>query len=404
MKSTEVSTAVKGLLTKFFSPLKWDKFDTVYIAYPHQCYSEDYELSKPKPNTLEIYLYSLPSAVSADSARTDRFTFGSDGVSLYSGQQDCVTFSGATPKSYSLIEDAEGRKIALRKENRIWVLNDLYHGSDKESGVEKTAGQVLQYLIDNAINPPSPEELRHRMLETIDKQIKSQVSAAKKNIQNQAKNFEAELKTAEARVTQLVEQLSYQNMLLDAMETVKRPQAEDVINHIEHMPYVDTYKFANGNLTVYTKPISIGPLEYGPWEIQLCAGTPTFIHDVKGKQRHPYEYADGHYCMGGFAELYADAILRGEYDKALNLCRLEITNYSTTTKQVSLEEFLSKRMGKNFEKILKDVAGQFQEKVDSVQISKINGNEVTYIGLVQKPNGEKVQTAQKLELTYPRES
>jgi len=403
-EEVEKTDEAKASITKAFARVKSDKYTSIYAAYPHQCYSDEYEPAISDAQTLEVYFYSLPSTLTADSMRGNDFEL-EPGVTtgLYSGQRDLVNFAGGVPTGYTSIEDSRGQRFAIAKDNKIWILYDLYHGLNTEPGVSTIAEVMLNYLVDTHICPPSTAELRTRMIESIDKQIKAQVSQSKKNVAAEAKRLESEASEAQRRFIELTEKLSYQNTLLEMCESVKRPQASDIVSHIEKIPYVEKLKFTGGSLTVYTKEISCGPLKFGKWEIKLVKELPVLDHDMKGSERHPYEYGDGHFCLGGFTDLYINAMLRGELDKALSLCRLEITNYSTTTKQVPIEEYLSKRMGKEFKKHMESVKLQFKTKVDDVTISKITGNEVTYIGVIRKPDGGSVPTTEKLEVTYKSE-
>jgi hypothetical protein len=60
-------------------------------------------------------------------------------------------------------------------------------------------------------------------------------------------------------------------------------------------------------------------------------------------------------------------------------------------------------MGKEFKKHMESIKPKFKTTVDDVTISKITGNEVTYIGVVKKSDGGSVSTAEKVEITYPSE-
>jgi hypothetical protein len=158
-----------------------------------------------------------------------------------------------------------------------------------------------------------------------------------------------------------------------------------------------------GMLSVATHDILLGPYNYGKWIITLAESNPQMQHEQWLKEIHPYEYSSNHtFCLGGFVDTYVKAMHAGLLDKALAVCRMEITNYSTETKMQPLEKWLSKTMGKaKFDKICESIiAKHFNGEVKDIMISSINGTEVTYVGVKERSDGSRGSTGQRVVIDY----
>ncbi len=399
IKSSELQS-LKDFITSLVNTLKLKGYNSVYVAGPHQCYSQEYEPKTSQKDILEIYFYSLPAGLNAELDRIDQLIANGNTIVLREGQKDSIKIS-SVPAGYKTIEDDEGRQIALIQGNQMWVLNDLLHNVGTSTEAQSVAKDVMRYIVDMYFNPPTEEELRKRAAEKINAIIDEHYGKHTKDLEQRVKSLTADLQERERQIAQSVRNLAYESEMLDLAKKRVKPNAELIMRNMEKMAFVKKIYFKNGVITVDTHPISIGPLEYGSWTIQLTPDLAKFTHEVRGSVRHPYEYDDGRFCMGGFERNYALATSSGEFDKALTICRLEITNYSTETRQKPLEDFLKKIMGTaKFNRVLKEVKEEKFPDADGVLISKIGGATVTFIATKKATDGHEVPTVQSVEINY----
>jgi hypothetical protein len=393
--------SLKDFITSLVNTLKLKNYREIYVAGPHQCYSQEYEPRTKQKDILEIYFYSLPDGLSGDFDRIDQIVANGNTIVLREGQKDSIKILSTTA-SYKSIEDDEGRLIALIKDNQMWVLCDLLHNVGTSTEAQSVAKDVMRYIVDIYFNPPTEVELRKRAAEKIDAIIEEHFGKHTKDLEQRVKSLTADLQERERQLAQSVRNLAYESEMLDLAKRRVKPNAEQIMRNMEKMPFVKKIYFKNGVVTVDTKPINIGPFEYGSWTIQLTQDIAKFTHEVQSASvRHPYEYEDHRFCMGGFERNYALAVSSGEFDKALTICRLEITNYSTETRQKPLEDFLKKIMGTaRFNKVLKEVREEKFPDADGLFISKIGGATVTFIATKKAADGHEVPTVKSVEINY----
>jgi hypothetical protein len=391
--------SIKDFIVSLVNTLKLKDYRAVYVSEPHQLYSQEYEPSTKQKDILEIYFYSLPEGLNAELDCVNQFVTNGSTVVLREGQRDSFKIN-SVPADYKVIEDNEGVQLALIKGNQMWILCDLLHKVGESTEAQNVAKDVMCYIVDVYFNPPSEAEIRKRAAEKINSIIEEYFGKHTKDLEQRVKSLSVDLQERERQIAQNVRQLAYESDLLDLAKKRIKPNAELIIRNMEKMAFVKKIYFKNGIVTVDTHPISIGPFEYGSWEIQLAPDLAKFSHEAQNV-RHPYEYEDHRFCMGGFERNYALATSSGEFDKALTICRLEITNYSTETKQRPLEDYLKKIMGTaRFNKILREVREEKFPDADGVIISKINGSIVTFIATKKAADGHEVPTVQSVEINY----
>ena len=393
--------AIKDFITSAFNTMKIKGYTSVYVAGPHQCFSEDFPPKHSSKDVLEVYFYSLPASLANSLIKIENIVSNGSAINLREGQKDSIKVEGS-PAGYKMIEDEEGKQIAMVQENKIWILPDLLHnvGTSKES--LEAAKDVLHFISDMYFNPPTEADLRQRTIKKIEEVIKGNFNRNKKSLEDHVKSITSELQQREQQIAQTIRNLAYESELLELANKRIMPKAETICHNIEKMPFVKKVSFKNGTLNIDTNPISIGPFNYGSWNIQLNSDLPAFTHEANGV-RHPYEYEYHGFCMGGFANNYVLSTNSGEFDKALAICRLEITNYSTETRMKSIEDFLKKIMGTAaFNKVLKAVKEENFPDADGVIISKINGSTVTYIATKKATDGHEVPTVKSVEINYAK--
>ena len=405
-KTNVTEKYVKPMLTEFFEGITSKSFKSAYISYPHQCRSEDYSPAESSDEVLEIYLYSLPKDIEStptDLIRHENFVFNSKTIPPTAGQTDGIALNHGVPKGYAIMSDDTGFTYGVKTTNKVWILFDICHGMGVNGkSADYLLKAIFEALVDEVIAPPSPEELEHRLVEKIQKLVNWDRDAVIESFKKEIKAFEAEAKLQEDRYTLLVRNLSDKYSQLELNQQRKSKDGKEILEKVRSFSWVKRMFIEKGMLTVETSPIGLGPYNYGEWKIQLGESLPAMQHEAYMKQLHPYEWSDRRgYCLGGFADAYIKSMHSGALDKALAIARMEITNYSVDTKMTIVEKFLSKIMGKKFEKIQDDIRHEkFKDGVENIMISSINGTEVTYVGIRGSPDGSYAQTGQRVVIDY----
>jgi hypothetical protein len=399
-EETAQQPKLQQILSNYFGKRKLKNYTSVFLSNPHQALSDDYEPSDVNKSRLEVYFYSAPSIVSADVTRLSNISVNGSAIGLQNGQSDSISVK-KLPKNFFTITDENGFQLAIALNNKVWILNDLLHNVTEAPASEDTMKRILDFVFDTYLDPPTPEELRKRTLDKMDSIIKNNFNRAKGQLESEVKNATGELQAQETRIGELIRLLAYKSDMLNIANQRKAPKGEDILQKIERMPYVKNVTFRNNNLFVETNPITIGPLEYGVWSIGLEPDSPRYTNPVFPKVRHPYQYSEGNFCMGGFQNEYVMKVSSGDFDRALTLARLEITNYSTSTKMMPVEDFLKETMGRaKFEKHIESVKEEHFPKADGVMISTIIGSKVCYVASIRASDGHQVPSVERFEINY----
>jgi len=394
----------KAKLTEFFESLKSKTYSSAYVAYPHQCCSEQYAPAHSADDILEIYIYSLPEEVSATPVRCEHFQFFGKQVNSAKGQSDGFSFA-ALPKDYVVLTDDTGKQYALKKDNKVWIAFDICHSMGLgDKSADRLFEAIFASLADEVIDPPSFEELEHRLVTKIQKLVNRGRDESIEAFKNDIHVLESEAKLNEERLATLIHNLSSKCTQLELIEQSKPKSGQEIIDRIKDFKWVNKVFYEKGMLAAATNDILLGPYNYGKWKVLLAEGSPQMQHEQWLKELHPYEYSHHAFCLGGFTDTYVRALHNGQLDKALAVCRMEITNYSTDTKMNPLERWLSKMMGKaKFDKINESIIEtKFKGEVENIMISTINGSEVTYVGIKGKPDGSFSHTGQRVVIDYAK--
>lgn len=384
-EEVEEVTKVKEFLTEYFESVKPDKFESIFLAYPHQCFSDSYQPAKKLPETLEIYVFSLPEELEK-AVQINRIEMidpvGGNLFELYGSQRDTFRINGALPKDFNEVKDTQNIRLAVQRENQLWILFDLFHKFGSDSNIKKSNIEAVMNLIsETIIHPLSEEEQEARLAKELGKTMMSSVTEQVHRLEAEVKAYEADIKTNESRTSQLLREYNDRQILIEQLSQTKKPNAQDMISKIKNMNLVEKFYLQGMIPTIETKQITLGPFNYGSWTIGLAKNNPRMKHECSGSVPHAYEYKEsGEFCMGGFQRDYQNAMARGQLDIALSVARIEITNYSITTRMNSIEVYLRKIMGKDFDKILEKVRTDKFKTSDNIFISQIYGLEVTFIG------------------------
>ncbi len=399
-EQVEKPDEIKVFLKDHFEKVKSDKYRSIYIAYPHQSYSEEYAPKNDEEETLQLYLFSIPSEVSAEPARFDNFTFDGNNHALQFGQRDYLKLVTPIPKGYEKVEDEEGRTFGLTKQNKMWILIDLFHGYKTDSGPEKILTPFLSWIKETVIQPLSTDDIKGKLIAKIETMISGSLDTEISNIKARVKTLQADTTTQEARLIELLKSLSKEMQVLKVLENAPKKTADEIFDNMTRMPFVKQVKFSSGRIIVESNPIAIGPFNYGSWKIMITKGDVKIEHENKGSVLHPYEYSDHHFCFGGFNVELFKALSEGDLPSVLAYCRMEITNYSVATKQSDIELYFKKTMGaRAFNAILDDIRKEKLPDCDSINISAIDGKKFTFVGL-KSVNGRTIPTASRVEIDY----
>ena len=89
IKAEELKT-IKNFLESTLNTLKLKGYKSVYVANPHQCFSEDFEPKQSNKEILEIYFYSMPSKVNASLGHIEYIASNGNQITLREGQKDSI--------------------------------------------------------------------------------------------------------------------------------------------------------------------------------------------------------------------------------------------------------------------------------------------------------------------------
>ncbi len=354
---------------------------------PHLVYTDDgYEPTTKLDSTLEVYVFGVPRELGlVDVSHRTGISIKGKQLALPSGQGDVIVVD-KVPSGFTSFEDDDGILFALRRDNQIWLLADLIHGV--QSGGSSSLDPFIEILnmVIEGVTPITPEERRkiyeerlrqyiiNKSLESI-KYITDNYNVHMNNVKSQERTFQDSLKNM----------YSWKKMK-ESAKTLDSKEASQVLNDLYALPFIKDITFNSRCIVVTTKPITLGPFDYGCWTFELTSNEPRITPEkVDIESRHPYAYSDpGHFCLGGFNEAYVMATEGCDYVKAVSILKMLITNYMVTTKMSYLEPFLKKTMGtKEYNSALNEVlnlAGLKKSECDKVEISSILGNEVTLVG------------------------
>ena len=412
-EEVEKPDEIKSYLRSYFERITSNKYKTIYIAYPHQSFSEEYQPEIDKEETLQLYIFSIPSTINAEPSRFDLFNFNDIPYSLSSGQRDVLKVTGALPKGYTKITDEKNQTFALSKDNKIWILNDLFHNFKVESTstgaitsstpintMETLLEPFLVWLKETAISPLTPEEIKAKLLTKIEVMLNSTFKVEMTKVKERIKANRNEVKNQETRLVDLIRTLSRDEHILKTYESAPKKTPSQIIDKVMSMPFVKEIHFVSGQIVIDSNPVSVGPFNYGSWQVFINNDHVEIEHENKGSVLHPYEYEDHHFCFGGFNNEIYRSLEEGDLANIVSLCRMEITNYATSTKMHEIEPFLKKTTGaKTFNQEMEKIRATHLPNCDNVNISAVDGKKFTFIGL-KNVDGRTIPTASKVEINY----
>jgi hypothetical protein len=366
----EAQPLIRDIFEKVNSP----KYTELYVAYPHLLPSQEHEPSDKNSKRFEIYIFSLPKL--EDGVYTSpmtKMTLNGQHFTMREGQRDVI--NAQVPSGYEILQDENGQTIGIYRDNKLWLTTDALHIIDNQF-----ITQLFYYISDQLIVPLDPEGKAKRLEAMLLKSIKKILDDRFKDIKAGLESKERAVTTAQAAYqTNLREYLSTLSMY-NSLEKVDDSKAKSIVGKLMSIPFVEEVNARGETLILKTKPITLGPFNYGRWTFEMGqGGASLFSHDA-GDVLHPYEYNDrGHFCLGGFTDNYMNLMFNGDFTSAAGLLRLLLTNYSVSTRMHDLEPFLRKVMGTaNFNKLLAKLAESADIDTDNynVQITSINGLEM----------------------------
>lgn len=377
---------VKEQLRIILEVFKTDKYNQIYVAYPHMLFSDDYKPEKSSKKQLEIYMFSLPKVFgSCEITRHSSFIFNGEEYFLDAGQKDTLEPQGGIPAGYTEVFDETGKRVAIHKDNQLWILSDLFHRVTSGSTVLATsATSSFMGIIQEIISPLSPEEKAKIYQKNITKFIMKSVEKNFQYLNNDLEHKKRNLQAIEKDFIARLKDFQTQTKLVESLELIGEEDALKIVQDILIMPFVESVESRGLNeMIVKTKKIHLGPFNYGKWTITYSIRRDKVIMQNEGKVIHPYCFGSGEYCFGGFTDNLYTYINAGQFNNALAIVRMLITNYSISTAMHKIEPYLQSVMGKKkFEDALNSLikTPEFSAENYFLKISTIIGNKITVTG------------------------
>jgi hypothetical protein len=363
-------------------------YKKMYLAGAHLTPWKDCKPESSSKNTLEMYIFSSPTDVSNCQYydKSETYLLKGKSYTFTAGQADRITFLEPLT-DYDEMADDKGVPLAYRKDNKVWILTDLFHDAKNGETIANFMKEVVKFIEGREHYGIDFVELITGATGKIGKDIytklKDEAKSAEANCISYQENYTNALRTmlqANKRLTDY--------KILDKAECIL--MAKRLINHrfvAKVLPYNDD------GIVVVTKPITNGPFEYGAWSI-IFSQKVELIRSIKQLkfcgEAHPYQYSDENkVCLGSFLPEIMSDVGMGKWDDALNCYLLWVTNYSPSTQIHGLIPFLKAQMGPE----------KFQQEFDKlcapeitptthhdIAISSIYGYEITIVGTDNKTN------------------
>jgi hypothetical protein len=390
---------IKEVVTKAFGELEnIGPYDKLYVAMPHANEYTKFLPSGKSKDQLELYIFATPTIAKAKeiAGQNKTLKFGSNEYKLEIGQMDKV--SALLDLTFNEMVDDNKNQFAIRKDNKIFVLQDLFHPTLKEDVVVNIL-QEMALFISNAPKSEPKEKLEKIVAEMV-------LGLSKEEL----KELEAQRKNADRKV------LDNQNIYLlaiqesaDIQRKISKFQSDpegpamDMAKRFVGMDVIEKLIKTTFGVQVLTKDICVGPFNFGPWIVDIGNGV-NLEHAIKPaeiigtatvKAKHPHDRTDrqGEYriCVGGFGDEIIRSQKFGEWDRTLTYWIHWIINYDGSDGEIST--LLKGVMGdKEFkEALLKVAAPEITEDIcKDIRISSIKGADVSITG-TRKDNGQMVK-------------
>lgn len=372
-------------------------FKKLYIAVPHANNYTDFAPTKKDKDQLEIYICATPTFHRSREfvTRLEKLKFSGTEYKLEKGQFDRL--GADSDLTYEEMTDEFGNLFAMRRNNQLWILQDLFHPTMKADTVHKILRELCLYL-DGKRAPFDATGLIVDIMADCNKKDMER-------LQSEKKTYERRVAEAQDAFTQRLTELADYNRRMDAYKFNDMDLATAMAKRVMKMPLIQKIGKLQGTtqgIQILTKPIMQGPFNYGQWIIKISPDAnpahSVYPAEIAGtatrKVRHPHDQLDeqGKYqmCIGGFDAEIVRTQKSGEWDIALTYYRQFITNYTSSHRFTPLEEYLSAVMGKDefkaaFDSVLETSAIK-PSTHDKISIVTLFGNELTVIG-VNKKNG-----------------
>ncbi len=141
----KVQELFTGLLKDFSS----QKFEEMFVAYPHLIYSNEFEPKIHSEKTLELYLWSLPELFGnsvLDVKKIPQVKIGGKIFKLQYEQSDFILLK-SIPEGFKAIIDDDGIVLAVYQKNQVWTLFDTFGDFNSE-----ITTPIIMYILESLLN------------------------------------------------------------------------------------------------------------------------------------------------------------------------------------------------------------------------------------------------------------
>ena len=379
---------VQPVLNKAFGDLAAiGPYKNLFVSGVHLKSWKDCKPDSSSKAKMEMYVFSSPNDSTSCQFydKPTSYKFKGKQFTFSQGQADRISFTDSPLVDYDEMADDKGVPIAYRKDNKVWILTDLFHDIKNEGAITGFMTELIKFI----------EGREHYGIDFVD----LIVGASGKIGKEQLDRLKSEASAQESSVASLQEQ--YGNSLKELVIRNKRLSEYKMLDKanlkimaqrlLSHKFVSKILPYNEDGIIVVTKPITNGPFEYGEWKITIA---PSVAVDKAITQlyfcgrEHPYQYSDQQrVCLGGFLSEIIGDISMGKWDDALNYYILWVTNYSPSTQIHDLIPFLEKTMGtEEFNMVFNKLCAPeiSPDTHNPIKISSIYGDEMTIIATNKK--------------------
>lgn len=335
---------VAAIIDRAFKDIIVGPYGHLYVAIPHAASDwKKYEPTTPQSGRLEIYLYSAPTKFTTSGVGVvEKLMLKGKTFNLLIGQKDRI-IPVEYDTTYSEMLDDIGNCVALRKDNRVWIAFDFLHSDKNADTLVAIFDEIIKFVEGRvAYGVDEIGILKTAMLDV----NKIELNNLTRELDSRRRNVESYQRSY---IQSIADYVKYKKRV-DDFDVGDETKITKAAQSILDMDMIARVRQVNGQVVVYTKPIMKGPLNWGEWQITLSTSIsverairPTRDVGV----RHPHEYGSANNCLGDFTGEIATAMQTGEWDKAINLYLLWVTNSQVSSRISPLEDYLIAVMGKD---------------------------------------------------------
>jgi hypothetical protein len=309
---------------------------------------------------LYIYMFSIPKQVpndDRDMLHHDDVKLNGETVKLTGGQGDSYGISDKwiRDNNFTGIKSDDGKLLAVRDRNSLWILFDLLH----EQG---SVDLVSKFILNNAFGSVAVEHID--ISEAFGRFYGQYISDELGRLRSRKSDAERNLQGKEAEIQRVYQDFARVTRDIDGAEGELKKLEDgqsDMLQRILNIPEIDHARVTPNKLIVVTNPINLGGFDIGPYKIILTRGSGITMNAVNYRsdwdKHHPHVTSGGSVCWGTLRDV-SKYYASGEWDTVM-VCAIKLLmSYNGSDSYMKIERWFE-RVNPEYRRQLN---GIFQDK------------------------------------------